>query len=204
MRPSYADWARALDDPGEHDPGRSPGAARRKIEDRPHRISVTEVDTLKADPFAFYARKRAQAVADRPVDADPSPAWRGNQVHAILQDWFEKDGAAPCSAAPALRETADRPTHAPDDPRACGGRGCSRRSTGWPAKSRRAAVNGTMLAVEGRGTLELFGVELTGRFDRIDQRADGTPGRRRLQDRPAAVASPRCARGSACNSGCSG
>ena len=31
----------------------------------------------------------------------------------------------------------------------------------------------SILAVEGRGTLELFGIELTGRFDRIDRYTDG-------------------------------
>ena len=51
---------------------------------------MTEVDTLKADPFAFYARKVLKVSPIDPVDADPSPAWRGNQVHAILQDWFER------------------------------------------------------------------------------------------------------------------
>ena len=44
---------------------------------RPTRISVTEVDRLKSDPFAFYARAILRLSALDTVDADPGPAWRG-------------------------------------------------------------------------------------------------------------------------------
>ena len=38
----------------------------------PTRISVTEVDRLKADPYAFYARRVLGLAALDPIDADPS------------------------------------------------------------------------------------------------------------------------------------
>ena len=44
---------------------------------RPTVISVTEVDRLKADPYAFYARRVLRLTPLDPVDADPSAAWRG-------------------------------------------------------------------------------------------------------------------------------
>ena len=46
---------RALDDPGPPQPVDRP-APSPPAEQRPDRISVTAVDRLKADPFAFYAQ----------------------------------------------------------------------------------------------------------------------------------------------------
>ncbi|MDB5677011.1 double-strand break repair protein AddB [Sphingomonas bacterium] len=168
--PDLARWAAAIDDPGEHLPADRPAPAP---EDRPHRISVTEVDTLKADPFAFYARKVLKVSPIDAVDADPSPAWRGNQVHAILQDWFEQDAAAPAALRPRVeRLLTDQRTH-PMIRALWGPR--LREAIDWVAGEVEArASERSILAVEGRGTLELFGVELTGRFDRIDRRDDGS------------------------------
>ena len=87
-------WARALDDPGVHAPAERPAPSPR-VDQRPTAISVTEVDRLKADPFAFYARRVLRLSALDPVDAEPSPAWRGDAVHAILRAWAEEDDGAP-------------------------------------------------------------------------------------------------------------
>lgn len=57
-------------------------------ERRPKRISVTEVDRLLTDPFAFYARAGLGLFALHALDAQPSPAWRGTQVHAVLHLWL--------------------------------------------------------------------------------------------------------------------
>ncbi|THD36740.1 MAG: double-strand break repair protein AddB [Sphingomonas sp.] len=168
----YADWAAAIDDPGEHLPADRPAPSPR-VEDRPHRISVTEVDTLKADPFAFYARKVLKVSPIDPVDADPSPAWRGNQVHAILQDWFEQDGGAPAALRPRCEKLLTDPRTHPMIRALWGPR--LREAIDWVASEVEARSDErTILAVEGRGTLELFGVELTGRFDRIDRQHDGS------------------------------
>lgn len=170
--PELADWATTLDDPGEHFPVDRPAPAPR-AEDRPHRISVTEVDTLKADPFAFYARKVLNVSPIDAVDADPSPAWRGNQVHAILQDWFEQDGAAPDALRPRCEKLLTDPRTHPMIRALWGPR--LREAIDWVASEVEArAEERTILKVEGRGTLELFGVELNGRFDRIDRRNDGS------------------------------
>ncbi|MEJ8629308.1 PD-(D/E)XK nuclease family protein [Sphingomonas sp. I4] len=58
---------------------------------RPTTISVTEVDRLKADPYAFYARRVLRLSPLDPVDADPSAAWRGTAVHDILEMWWKED-----------------------------------------------------------------------------------------------------------------
>ena len=48
--PAIGTWARAIDRPAGHRPARRPAPSPA---DRPRAISVTEVDRLKADPFAF-------------------------------------------------------------------------------------------------------------------------------------------------------
>ena len=46
------------------------------------------------------------------VDADPSAAWRGTAVHAILEAWAKEDGCAPDRLrARALAMMADERTH---------------------------------------------------------------------------------------------
>ncbi len=169
--PDLAGWAAAIDDPGEYCPAKRPAPSPR-IEDRPRRISVTEVDRLKADPFAFYARRMLRLSPIDSVDAEPSPAWRGNQVHAILEDWFVHDGANPNTLRPRAEALlSDARTHpmirALWGPRLI-------EAVDWIAgEVSKRSEERTILAVEGRGMIELAGVELSGQFDRIDRLNDG-------------------------------
>src|SRR5439155_16313497 len=82
-------WARLIDQPGgpPEPAGRPAPAPATAI--RPRRIAVTDLDRLKADPFAFYARAMLKLASLDAVDADPSPAWRGSAVHAILDVWMK-------------------------------------------------------------------------------------------------------------------
>jgi ATP-dependent helicase/nuclease subunit B len=84
----------AIDDPGETKPVARPAPAPPAAE-RPRDIWVTQVDRLKADPFAFYARSMLRLKQLDPLDADHSAAWKGTAVHDVLQQWFEEDGADP-------------------------------------------------------------------------------------------------------------
>src|SRR4051812_8524160 len=59
---------RTLDDPGPPKPVERP-APMVTAEQRPEKISVTAVDRLKADPFAFYARAILDLKSEDPVDA---------------------------------------------------------------------------------------------------------------------------------------
>ena len=71
---------------------------------------MTEVDRLKADPYAFYARKMLALMALDPVDADPSAAWRGSAVHAVLEAWMKEDDCDPArlrARAEALLQAQD-------------------------------------------------------------------------------------------------
>ncbi len=49
-------WTRALDRPETHEPADQPAPSPPAIL-RPKRIAVTDVDRLKADPYAFYAKR---------------------------------------------------------------------------------------------------------------------------------------------------
>lgn len=84
----------ALDDPGQVRPAERPAPAP-PAEQRPRRISVTAVDRLKADPFAYYAQAMLRLRPMDPVDADHSAAWKGTAVHKVLQEWMVEDDCAP-------------------------------------------------------------------------------------------------------------
>ncbi len=169
---TLAEWARALDGAAVPTPVDRPAPLPRKSL-RPRQISVTEVDRLKADPFAFYARRILKLSPLDAVDADPSAAWRGTAVHGVLEAWAREDACDPERLLPrALMLLADPATHpllrALWQPRLIA-------AFEWVAARTIADRAGgrAVLAVEGRGTTELSGIELTGRFDRIDRMPDG-------------------------------
>lgn len=167
---SLEHWARLLDDPGEHHPADRPAPAPAQ---RPTVISVTEVDRLKADPYAFYARRYLRLAPLDPVDADPSPAWRGSEVHAVLQAWWEEDACALDALRPrALAMLGDERTHpivrALWQPRLM-------EAIDWIATrvAADAATGRRVTSAEGKGRIAIAGVTLTGRYDRIDTLSDG-------------------------------
>src|SRR5690242_17787551 len=85
---------RALDDPGAAHPVPRP-APSPPPEQRPDRISVTAVDRLKADPFAFYAQAILRLKSLDPVDADNTARWKGEAVHKVFEDWLRDDDCDP-------------------------------------------------------------------------------------------------------------
>ncbi len=162
-------WAREIDDPGGFVPTTrpepSPPAAA-----RPKRISVTEVDRLKADPYAFYARRMLMVSPLDTVDADPSAAWRGTAVHAVLRDWWRLDRGDPGqlrSRAEALFVDTHPMLRALWRPRVL-------EAIDWIAQEVATMAGRTILDVERPGTLVLGGVELRGTFDRVDRLEDGS------------------------------
>jgi ATP-dependent helicase/nuclease subunit B len=168
-----AAWLRGIDDPGVHEPAERP-APQPPVELRPKALSVTEVDRLKADPYAFYARRMLRLMPLDPVDADPSAAWRGTAVHEVLQKWFELDGCDPALLrARAEAMLADERTHpmmrALWQPRLM-------EAIDWIAReiAANATEGRTVLAVERRGEIPFAGVALSGTFDRVDRLADGS------------------------------
>lgn len=170
---ALADWARALDRPDAYRPEPRP-APTPKADLRPTRISVTEVDRLKADPYAFYARRILALIPLDPVDADPSAAWRGTAVHAVLEAWAIEDKCHPDRLrARAATMLADARTHpmmrALWQPRLM-------EAIDWIAATIAEQADGgrSVIGAEQSGVIAIAGVTLSGKADRIDRMVDGT------------------------------
>jgi ATP-dependent helicase/nuclease subunit B len=167
------DWARALDASPMRQPVARPAPCP-PVERRPRELAVTDLDRLKADPFAFYARAMLRLRVLDPVDADPTPVWRGNMVHDVLEHWAKEDDCDPAK----LRDRAERMLAGADAHPLM-------RALWQPrlieAIDRIAATMAELKAggrsvalVEERGALDIFDITLIGRADRIDRLPDGT------------------------------
>jgi ATP-dependent helicase/nuclease subunit B len=162
---------RALDDPGSSQPVDRPAPCP-PIEQRPEKISVTQVDRLKADPFAFYAQAILKLRSEEPVDADHTAAWKGTAVHKALQDWLQHDDCDPEKlrgrAERLLQDEAIHPMlRALWAPRLL-------EAIDWIATTERENQAGGRrpLAAEATGQTALAGVTVHGRVDRIDRLAN--------------------------------
>jgi ATP-dependent helicase/nuclease subunit B len=163
---------RALDDPGPPQPVGRP-APTPPAEQRPEKISVTQVDRLKADPFAFYAQAILRLRSIDPVDADHTAAWKGTAVHEIFQHWLQHDDCDPDKlrgrAERLLKDGAIHPMlRALWAPRLL-------EAIDWIASMEREnrAVGRRPLAAEVTGEAAVAGVTVYGRADRIDRLPDG-------------------------------
>ncbi|GGO98301.1 double-strand break repair protein AddB [Stakelama pacifica] len=164
------DWAMALDRPETFDPVDRPAPCP-PVADRPTKLSVTEVDRLKADPFAFYARRMLGLSPLDAVDADPSAAWRGTEVHRVLEIWAREDQCDPTrlrDRALAMLKDAHPMMRALWQPRLM-------EAIDWIAAqlAAQAATGRSVIDVEKRGEIAIAGVTLSGTYDRIDRLPDG-------------------------------
>jgi ATP-dependent helicase/nuclease subunit B len=171
----YALLAQAIDRPTIHSPERRPAPVP-PASVRPSLIPVTDVDRLKADPYAFYARRILRLARLDPVDADAGPAWRGTAVHEILQHWAEEKRFDPADLEARARAMFERPDVHPLlralwQPRLI-------EAIRWIAAevAKDKADGRTILAVEQEGRAEIAGVTLMGKADRIDRLPDGRIG----------------------------
>ena len=163
---------RALDDPGPPKPVSRPQPNPPK-EQRPERISVTAVDRLNADPFAFYAQAILHLCALDAVDDDHTARWKGIAVHQVFQEWLQHDDCDPDKLRPRaeelLRHEAVHPmVRALWAPRLL-------EAIDWIAGQERAnrAEGRRPLTAEATGEAPIAGVTVHGRVDRIDRLSDG-------------------------------
>ncbi|MEO7564306.1 MAG: double-strand break repair protein AddB [Sphingomicrobium sp.] len=172
---ALARLALALDDPGKAEPAGQP-APIPTPDQRPREISVTDVDRLKADPFAFYAKAILKLRPLDPIDQDPTAAWKGTAVHDVLEQWFKEDDCdldalIPRARAMLRQESVHPLLRALWQPRLMD-------AIDWVigemASDRDAARK--PIAAEVKGKVVIAGVELTGKADRIDRTAPGTLG----------------------------
>jgi ATP-dependent helicase/nuclease subunit B len=163
---------RALDDPGPATPAERP-APSPPASERPEKISVTAVDRLKADPFAFYARAMLRLTLLDPVDADHTARWKGQAVHKVFEDWLRDDNCDPDKLrGRAERLLADEAIHpmlrALWAPRLI-------EAIDWIAELERnnRAHGRRPLKAEIKGSATLSGITVEGIADRLDRLPDG-------------------------------
>lgn len=141
---------------------------------RPRGVSITEIDTLIADPFAFHARRILKLAPLDPLDQDPTAAVRGTLAHTVMERWIKAGHGSIAQLDAIIAEVIDRETgHFP------------LLAAGWAPRMRRAlrAAGEQVLAREAQGWTFLAevqgrlrlpnGIALRGRIDRLDRHAGG-------------------------------
>ena len=116
----YQAIARALDKPGADAPGPvARPAPCPPVEARPRKISVTQVELWRRDPYAVYARHILRLKPLDPLDSDPSAAELGTALHDALAEFVKRLGTGPLppdavdlliqDGDTALRDVLDKP-----------------------------------------------------------------------------------------------
>ncbi|MEW9806211.1 double-strand break repair protein AddB [Mesorhizobium sp. ZMM04-5] len=90
-------WAAAVDAGPRADFARRP-EPKPPLKLRPKRFSVTQIETLRRDPYAIYAREVLKLAALDPLLRDPEAAERGTLFHEILHG-FSSSGVDPADPA---------------------------------------------------------------------------------------------------------
>ena len=166
--------ARLLDDaapvPPHPRPQPMPSAEQRKVA-----VSVTGLDRLRGDPYQFYANAILRLRKLDTLDAEPTPAWQGTAVHAILERWH-KAGGPPGGlhivAEQVLDEMSAHPLmRALWRPRLL-------KALDWidTEIAAQKEQGRRVIAVEQSGDMVYRDVRIHGRADRIDRMPDGTLG----------------------------
>ncbi|MEP5939174.1 MAG: double-strand break repair protein AddB [Erythrobacter sp.] len=159
--------ARAPDYPR---PAPDPSAKLRNVP-----IKVTGLDRLLGDPYQFYASEILKLRALDPLDADPSPAWKGTIAHLILQRWHN---ARTSDSAVQIEPIADAVLRENNVHPIVWGLWRPRLLAGleWVAETIDFDPERQVLKVEADGSMEYLGVRVYGRADRIDRLPDGSLG----------------------------
>jgi ATP-dependent helicase/nuclease subunit B len=140
-----------------------PNISQRKVD-----ISVTGLDRLRSDPYQFYASSILKLKSLDALDAEPSAAWKGTAVHAILEEWHKAGGKAgelPAIAEAVLDQMSAHPLmRALWLPRLLAG-------LEWidqEVTKLRETDGRAVLQSEVWGDMQVKGVRIHGRADRID------------------------------------
>jgi ATP-dependent helicase/nuclease subunit B len=142
---------------------------------RPRRISITQIDTLVADPFAFHAKHILKLYKLDALDQDPTAMMRGNLAHEVLDRWVADFQGRRMPLDQIMTEVLGSATaHFP------------LLAAAWMPRIERAliwageqvedevAAGWTQMLAEVKGELQLAGgVVLSGRIDRLDRDAYG-------------------------------
>jgi ATP-dependent helicase/nuclease subunit B len=159
--------ARTLNEPTEvapHPrPRPHPSAEQRKV-----RVSVTALDRLRSDPYQFYASSILRLREMDALDAEPTPQWQGILAHEILEEWHKSGRQLSEIAAEKLTEMNAHPLmRALWRPRLL-------KALEWIEGRIGADPERVPTVIEDWGSMDVKGVEVFGKADRIDRLADGT------------------------------
>ncbi|WP_274423497.1 double-strand break repair protein AddB [Chelativorans sp. YIM 93263] len=176
----FVAWAHALESRPDVPFAQRPCPAP-PLEARPQRFSVTEIETLRRDPYAVYAKRILRLLPLDPLIRDPGAAERGSLFHDILQA-FTESGADP-RAGDALDRlvAAGRQLFAeaalPPDIQAVWWPRFERTARSvieWErARAERIVARHAEIRAEAI-EVGATGKRLSGRADRVDIRLDGT------------------------------
>ena len=164
LRPPAPDYPR---------PAPDPAPALRRVA-----ISATALDRLLGDPYQFYAQAILAVRKLDPLGADPfsDPALRGTLMHDILDRWHRARAGGPRDlpllpfAAASLAEAQVHPLfRALWQPRLM-----AALETFEAMIADDEAAGRVTIATEISGTMEVSGITVHGRADRIDRLADGS------------------------------
>ena len=176
-----AAWAAQLDTPRASGIQLPKPAPRPASHLRPTTLSISDIATLIADPYAIYARHILRITQLDRLDEESDPSRFGNIVHKGLQNFFAvgsnfdaSDAAAELTLALQIAMRGERPRAALENWWAAR----LERIAGWiidAERERRINNPPVAMALEIEGILPVAGgFTLKGRADRIEKRADGS------------------------------
>ncbi len=176
------DWHEKIDAPAAEPLPIDPPAPRPPLAARPRKLSITEIETWRRDPYAIYAKHVLRLRALDPLDADPGAAERGIVIHEALANFLkaypQRLPADPVERLLLLGEQAfgeilKRPgVWAFWWPR-------YKRIAEWVAAKeieRRPLLENIFAEIDGRMVIDAAAgaFEIVGRADRIERRRDGS------------------------------
>jgi ATP-dependent helicase/nuclease subunit B len=180
LHPAAA-WAAALDQPVSRERRPKP-APRPPASARPKKLSISDIATLIADPYAIYAKRILGLWELDPIDEESDASQFGDIVHAGLHayfagnpDFYAQDAAENLTRDLVLAMRKTRPRAALEhwwEARLA-------RIAAWVVETERPRRRGKLppiaLALEIKAELPVGRqFTLTGRADRIERRADNT------------------------------
>ncbi len=143
-------------------------------DERPRRISVTQVDGLKADPYSFYAKKMLKLVSLDAPGEEPNARWRGTFLHEVLHIWGKEQKFQAGTLLPLLREAFTTSGLHPVIQALWLPRFEQAAARFEERVEEQRAEGREPIATEIEGSATIFGVTLTGTADRIDKLSDGS------------------------------
>ncbi|MGB3723513.1 MAG: PD-(D/E)XK nuclease family protein, partial [Pacificimonas sp.] len=165
-------WTAAMDRPAKVTPAKRP-RPKPPASDRPKRISVTEVEVLRADPYQFWAKRMLRLGSLDALGEEADAAARGTIVHDLMETLSKGKALADPDARiaaidAALKAYSDHPLlSAMWRPRV-------ERMLTWAADQMalQQAKGWRIAGVETEGKMMVDGVELRGKADVVFQHGE--------------------------------